>query len=146
MGLEYLHRRRLHNLSGQPVPVLHHLTIYKLFHILVRNFLCSSFRPLLLVLLLHTTKKNLASSICLPPPLKLRKLVAWTYREEVFCKLRTKKTFPQICTNQAKHTVTITWQIHCHLVPAENTSASRPREKQEILVKMHCYVLRSFQK
>ena len=24
MGLEYLHRRRLHKLSGQPVPVLHH--------------------------------------------------------------------------------------------------------------------------
>ena len=25
LGLEYLNRRRLHNLSGQPVPVLHHL-------------------------------------------------------------------------------------------------------------------------
>jgi len=24
VGLEYLQRRRLHNLSGQPVPVLHH--------------------------------------------------------------------------------------------------------------------------
>jgi len=24
MGLEYLHRRRLHNISGHPVPVLHH--------------------------------------------------------------------------------------------------------------------------
>jgi len=24
MGLEYLQRRRLHNLPGQPVPVLHH--------------------------------------------------------------------------------------------------------------------------
>jgi len=24
LGLEYLPRRRLHNLSGQPVPVLHH--------------------------------------------------------------------------------------------------------------------------
>ena len=24
VGSEYLHRRRIHNLSGQPVPVLHH--------------------------------------------------------------------------------------------------------------------------
>ena len=46
------------------------LTLKKFFHTLVWNFLCSSFRPLLLVLLLHITKKNLASSICLPSPFR----------------------------------------------------------------------------
>ena len=45
-GLEYLHRRRLYNLSGQPV------TVQVLLHV-TRNLLCSSFRPLLLVLPLH---------------------------------------------------------------------------------------------
>jgi len=40
----------------------------KFFCMLVQNFLCSSFRPLLFVLSLHTTDKSLASSICLPLP------------------------------------------------------------------------------
>ena len=46
------------------------LTIKKFFCMFVWNFLCSSFRPLLLVLSLHTTEKSLASSICLPPPFR----------------------------------------------------------------------------
>jgi len=37
---------------------------------LVQNFLCSSFRPLLLVLSLHPAEKSLASSICLLPPFR----------------------------------------------------------------------------
>jgi len=43
------------------------ITIKKFFHMFLWNFLYSSFRPLLLVLLLHTTKKRLTSPICLPP-------------------------------------------------------------------------------
>jgi len=70
MGLEYLQRRRLHRLSGQPVPVSVTLTIKKFFCVLIWNFLCTSFRPLLPVLLLHTTEKSLASSICLPRPFR----------------------------------------------------------------------------
>ena len=66
MGFELLHRGKLHNLSGQPVPVLHQPYLKNLFHMFVWNFLCSSFRPLLLVLSLPTTEKRLASSICLP--------------------------------------------------------------------------------
>lgn len=42
-------------------------TIKKFFQMLVWNFLCSSFRPLLLVLLLCISKKSLAPSICLLP-------------------------------------------------------------------------------
>uniref|UniRef100_A0A8C2Y932 AIG1-type G domain-containing protein n=1 Tax=Coturnix japonica TaxID=93934 RepID=A0A8C2Y932_COTJA len=38
------------------------LTINKFFCMLVQNFLCSVFRPLLLVLLLHSTEKSLGSS------------------------------------------------------------------------------------
>jgi len=39
MGLEYLHRRRLHHFTGQPVPELRHLTIKKFFHMFGWNFL-----------------------------------------------------------------------------------------------------------
>ena len=46
------------------------LMVKKFFHMFVWNFLYSSFRPLLLVLLLHTTEKSLASSICLPAPFR----------------------------------------------------------------------------
>ena len=45
-------------------------TIKNFFCMFVWNFLCSSFRPLLLVLSLHTTEKSLASSLCLPLPLR----------------------------------------------------------------------------
>ena len=45
------------------------LPVKKFFHMLVQNFLCSSFKPLLLDLSLCTTEKSLASSICLPLPL-----------------------------------------------------------------------------
>jgi len=38
-GLEYLQRRRSHGLHGQPVPVLVTLTVKKLLHVLVWNFL-----------------------------------------------------------------------------------------------------------
>jgi len=38
VGLEYLQRRKLHNLSGQPVPVL---TVKKFFLIFVWNFISS---------------------------------------------------------------------------------------------------------
>ena len=49
MGLEFLQRRRIHNLPGQPVPVLLFkctLTVKKFLHILVQNLLCSSLWPL----------------------------------------------------------------------------------------------------
>lgn len=49
-------RRRLHNLSGKPVPVK--LTVKKLFLILLRNFLCCSFYPVPLALTLCTTEKK----------------------------------------------------------------------------------------
>jgi len=71
-GLEYLHWRILHNPSGQPVSVLHHPYHKVLLCMLVQNFLCSGFRPLLLVVSLCTTNYSLASSICLPPPLFIR--------------------------------------------------------------------------
>jgi len=47
MGLAYL-QRRLHSLSGQPVPVLCYLHSKekKFFIVLVWNFLCSTFHPL----------------------------------------------------------------------------------------------------
>lgn len=45
------------------------VALKKFFHMLVRKFLYSSFRLLLLVLPLHT-EKFLASSICLPPPFR----------------------------------------------------------------------------
>jgi len=69
MGLEYLHRRDSTTSLGNLCQCSVTLTV-KIFHVLVWNFLCSSFRPLLLVLSLHTTKKSLASSICLPLPFR----------------------------------------------------------------------------
>jgi len=44
--LEYLQRRRLHNLSGQPVPGLHHPQSEEVFLMFRRNFLCFSLCPL----------------------------------------------------------------------------------------------------
>ena len=52
--------KRIHNLTGQPVPELRHLTIKKFFHMFGWNFLRWSFRPSLLIQLLHTTEKSLA--------------------------------------------------------------------------------------
>ena len=46
------------------------LTIKKFFCMFVWNFLCSSFKPLLLVLLLLTTVKSMVSPIYLPPPFR----------------------------------------------------------------------------
>jgi len=51
LGFQDIQRRRLHNLSGQPVPVF-----------LRRNFLCFSLCPLPLALLLIITENNLAPS------------------------------------------------------------------------------------
>lgn len=51
-GLEYRQRKRLYNHSEQPVPVLRHLYHNVLPHV------SSSYRPSLLVLFLHTTKRS----------------------------------------------------------------------------------------
>ena len=59
MSLEYLHRRRLQNSLDNLSQCSITLTVKK-FCMLVQNFLCSSFRPLLLVLSLHTNEKSLA--------------------------------------------------------------------------------------
>ena len=67
--LEYLQRRRLHNLPGQPVPVLRHLTVKKFLRTFVRNFLCCSLCPFPLVLSPRTTEKRLASPLW-PPHLR----------------------------------------------------------------------------
>jgi len=82
----------------------------KFFPMLVQNFLCSSSRPLLLVLLLCTTEKSLASSICLPPLLVslfclclstrwsghhmgiIRALPSWTQLWRAACPARTACT------------------------------------------------------
>ena len=48
-GIEYLRRRRLYNLSGQPVPGTITFTIKKFFCVFAWTFLHLSFRPLLLV-------------------------------------------------------------------------------------------------
>jgi len=61
-SLEYLQRRRLHNLPGQPVPVLRHPQREEVLHMFRWNFLCFSFCPLPLVLSLGTTEKSLAPS------------------------------------------------------------------------------------
>jgi len=62
VGFEYLQIRRLHNLSGQPVPVLHHPQSKQvLLHVqleLLMLFLCL----LPVVLSLSTTEKSLAPS------------------------------------------------------------------------------------
>ena len=64
MGLEYLHRR-LHNFSGQAVPVLRH-SYHK--EVLPRvQVLGHVLGP---VLSLHTTEKSLAPSICPPVPFR----------------------------------------------------------------------------
>jgi len=59
-GFEY--PQRLHNLPGQPVPVLHHVRVKKFFLMFRRNFLCCSLCPLPLVLSLGTTEKSLVPS------------------------------------------------------------------------------------
>jgi len=56
--LEYLQRRRIHNPSGQPVPVLVTLRGKKFFLMFRRNFLCFSLCLLPLVLSLGTTEKS----------------------------------------------------------------------------------------
>ena len=59
VGLEYLQRRRLHNLPGQPVPVSVTLRGKKFLLMFRRNFLCLSLCPLPLVLSLGTTEQSL---------------------------------------------------------------------------------------
>jgi len=61
-GLEYLQRRRLHSLPGQPVPVLRHPQSEEVLPHVQTNFLCFSLCPLPLVLSLGTTEKSLAPS------------------------------------------------------------------------------------
>ena len=63
-GFEYLQRRRLHNLPGQPVPVLRHPQIFLMFR---WNFPCISLCLLPLVLSLGTTENSLAPSSWYPP-------------------------------------------------------------------------------
>ena len=59
----------------------------KKFNMLVQNFLCSSFRPLLLVLSLCTTKKSLASYTCLPPPFRYLYTFIRSPLSLLFCRL-----------------------------------------------------------
>jgi len=66
-GFEYLQRRRLHNLPGQPVQCSVTLRGKKFFLMFSWNFLCVNLCPLPLVLLLGTTEKSLASSSLHPP-------------------------------------------------------------------------------
>jgi len=61
-GLEYLQRRRLHNLPGQPVQGSVTLRGKKFLLMFRRNFLCFSLCPLPLVLSLGTTEKSLSPS------------------------------------------------------------------------------------
>ena len=63
------------------------LTVKKFYHVLVWNFLCSGFRPLLLVSDRYTTEKSLASFICLPPPfrnLKTKYIRRYLYSKAVY--------------------------------------------------------------
>jgi len=62
VGLEYLQRRRLHHLPGQPGPVLRHPQREEVLPHVQLNFLCLSLCPLPLVLSLGTTEKSLAPS------------------------------------------------------------------------------------
>jgi len=55
-GFEYPQRRRLHNPSGQPVPVLHHPQSEEVLPHVQMNLLCFSLCLLPLVLLLGTTE------------------------------------------------------------------------------------------
>jgi len=58
VGLEFLQRRRLHNVPGQSVPGLHHPQSE--FFLMFRwNFLCFSLCPLPLVLSLDTTEEKM---------------------------------------------------------------------------------------
>ena len=63
MGLEYFQRRRLHNLSGQPVPVL--------YHPMSKEFLLNIKPKSLLFLAIHpcpvTIRPGKMSISCLPP-------------------------------------------------------------------------------
>jgi len=60
VSFEYLQGRRIHNLSGQPVPAT--LRVKKFFLMFRQNFLFFSLCPLPLVLSLGTTEKSLAPS------------------------------------------------------------------------------------
>ena len=70
MGLEYIHSSSLHNLSRHPVPVFHHL-YHKVLPRACMELPVFRFEAILLLILLQrTTKKSLASSFCLPPPIR----------------------------------------------------------------------------
>lgn len=62
VAFEYLQQVKLHDLSGQPVPVLCYPQCKKFF-----LTLCFSLWPLLLILLLSTTERSLVSSAGHPP-------------------------------------------------------------------------------
>ena len=51
MGLEYLHRRRLHHLSEKPVPVMHHSNSKEVFPDVHMELPIFQFLPLILLLL-----------------------------------------------------------------------------------------------
>ena len=57
-GLQYLQRRRLHNLPGQPVPVLRHPQREEALPHVQTNFLCFSLCPFPLVLSLNITEPH----------------------------------------------------------------------------------------
>jgi len=59
VGLEYLQRRRLHSLPGQPVPVLRH-SVKKFFLMFRWNFSCFRLCPVPLLLLLGIAEKSSA--------------------------------------------------------------------------------------
>lgn len=62
--------RRFHSLTGQSVPVLHHPYHKEVLLHVSMELPTYKFQAILLVLLLHTTEKSLASSICTPPPFR----------------------------------------------------------------------------
>ena len=67
-AFDYLQEWRLHNLSGQLVPVLRHPHSEKSFFLMFRqNLLCFRLCPSPLVLSLGTTEKSLALFAPLPP-------------------------------------------------------------------------------
>ena len=69
VGFEYLQRTRIHNLSGKPVPGVHHLRVRMFFLIFSWNFLCFSLCPSPVVLSLGTTEDS--GPILLTPTLKI---------------------------------------------------------------------------